>query len=147
MQNQEEKHYTNVEADDDIYNNPNIHSEEQNELELPENVQSSYKIETMQKQEEKHYPKVEDDDDIYNNPNIHSEEQNELELPENVQINYKIETMQKQIKVDDDKIFIKKLDESKLPKCKNGKKHVLRQLWCFKTCFACFERCFKPFSK
>ncbi|CAB4493948.1 unnamed protein product [Rhizophagus irregularis] len=109
MQNQEEKHYTNVEADDDIYNNPNIHSEEQNELELPEIVIK------LKQQEEKHYPKVED-----------------------VQINYKIETIQKQIKVD---------DESKLPKCKNGKKHVLRQLWCFKTCFACFERCFKPFSK
>ncbi|PKK68536.1 hypothetical protein RhiirC2_713309 [Rhizophagus irregularis] len=163
MQKQEEKHYPNIEDNDEIYNNPNIHSEEQDELELPENVQSNYKIKTMQNQEEKHYTNVEADDDIYNNPNIHSEEQNELKLPENdddiynnpnihseeqnVQHNYKIETMQKQIKVDDYKIFIKKLDESKLPKCKNGKKHVLRQLWCFKTCFACFERCFKPFSK
>ncbi|EXX68495.1 hypothetical protein RirG_104610 [Rhizophagus irregularis DAOM 197198w] len=50
MQKQEEKYYPKFEDDDDIYNNPNIHSEEQNKLELPENVQINYKIETMQKQ-------------------------------------------------------------------------------------------------
>ncbi|GBC21845.2 kinase-like domain-containing protein [Rhizophagus irregularis DAOM 181602=DAOM 197198] len=90
-----EKHYPNIEDNDEIYNNPNIHSEEQDELELPENVQSNYKIETMQNQEEKHYTNVEDDD-IYNNPNIHSEEQNELELPENIQSSYKIETTRRE---------------------------------------------------
>ncbi|PKY59099.1 kinase-like protein [Rhizophagus irregularis] len=41
----------------EIYNNPNLHSEEQDELEIP------------------------DDDDEYNNPNLHSEEQEEFEIP------------------------------------------------------------------
>ncbi|POG58259.1 hypothetical protein GLOIN_2v933909 [Rhizophagus irregularis DAOM 181602=DAOM 197198] len=108
MQKQEEKHYTNVDDDDEIYNNPNLHSEEQNELELPENVQSNYKIETMQKQEEKHYTNIDGDNEL----NIHSEKQN----------------------------------ESKLPKRKSSKKHVLKLLRRFKTCFACFKRCFKPFN-
>ncbi|CAB4483551.1 unnamed protein product [Rhizophagus irregularis] len=89
---------------DEKYNNPNLHSEEQNELELPENVQSNYKIETIQKQEEKYYTDVDDDDGIY----IYSEKQNEL----------------------------------KLPKCKDSKKHVLKLLQRFKTCFACFKKCF-----
>ncbi|EXX54219.1 Cla4p [Rhizophagus irregularis DAOM 197198w] len=164
MQKQEEKHYTNVDVylknyydyfnDDKIHNNPNIHSEEQNELELPEIIQSNYKIETMQKQEEKHYTNVDDDDEIYNNPNLHSEEQNELELPENVQSNYKIETMQKQeekhyTNIDGDNelnIHSEKQNESKLPKRKSSKKHVLKLLRRFKTCFACFKRCFKPFN-
>ncbi|GET57255.1 kinase-like domain-containing protein [Rhizophagus irregularis DAOM 181602=DAOM 197198] len=154
MQKQEEKHYTNVDDDDKIHNNPNIHSEEQNELELPEIIQSNYKIETMQKQEEKHYTNVDDDDEIYNNPNLHSEEQNELELPENVQSNYKIETMQKQeekhyTNIDGDNelnIHSEKQNESKLPKRKSSKKHVLKLLRRFKTCFACFKRCFKPFN-
>ncbi|RGB32316.1 kinase-like domain-containing protein [Rhizophagus diaphanus] len=87
-----------------------------------------------------------DEDEIYNNPNLRSEEQNYLELPENVQSNYKM----KQYKTDDG-IYIhsEKQNELKLPpwpKCKDNKKHVLKLLQRFKTCFACFKKCFKPLA-
>ncbi|PKY47380.1 kinase-like protein [Rhizophagus irregularis] len=96
MQQEEDKHYTNVKDDDDIYNNPNIHSEEQDELGLSEKLQSNYKIETMLKQGEKHY-NIDDDDDIYNNPNIHSEDQDVLNLSESKNYSFKTYSIIKKI--------------------------------------------------
>ncbi|POG63438.1 hypothetical protein GLOIN_2v1845907 [Rhizophagus irregularis DAOM 181602=DAOM 197198] len=138
MQKQEEKHHINVDDIQSSYKIEMMQKQEEKHYPNVDDVQSNYKIETMQNQEEKHYTNVEDVQSSYKIETMQKQEEKYYPKFEDVQINYKIETMQKQIKVD---------DESKLPKCKNGKKHVLRQLWCFKTCFACFERCFKPFSK
>ncbi|PKK74948.1 hypothetical protein RhiirC2_863534 [Rhizophagus irregularis] len=38
MQQQIKKYHDDIDDDDEIHNNPNLHSEEQDELELPDNV-------------------------------------------------------------------------------------------------------------
>ncbi|PKK61410.1 hypothetical protein RhiirC2_718439 [Rhizophagus irregularis] len=38
MQEQIKKYHANIDGEEEIYNNPNFHSEEQDEFELPENI-------------------------------------------------------------------------------------------------------------
>ncbi|UZN98827.1 uncharacterized protein OCT59_000112 [Rhizophagus irregularis] len=86
----------NVDIDDEVHNNPNLHSEEQDELEIPDagskklsKVFKKLKINSKNdinnyydKETTRQKPNVDIDDEVHNNPNLHSEEQDELEIPD-----------------------------------------------------------------
>ncbi|PKY46974.1 kinase-like protein [Rhizophagus irregularis] len=86
-----------IDDDDEVYNNPNLHSKEQDEFEIPDddseklpkefinlqiNSNNDEKEIIQQKMKRQNIADIDDDDEVYNNPNLHSKEQDELEIPD-----------------------------------------------------------------